>query len=105
MIVEVDVETGEVTLADPRTFTEFHVAAAGPAERGIDAVVGALGADGCVSDRDDHVWVSKATIRRLAAADSKWDAEFEAMCEYAAGKGWVDPTGECLAAHVVWVGS
>ncbi len=101
MIVEVDVGTGEVGLADPATFSELHVAARGDGD--LDGVVAALGGDACPADRAEHIWIRMDALRRLAAAaDPEWEAGFAAMCEFAAGKGWVDPTGECLAAHVVW---
>ncbi len=102
MIVEVDAETGKVGLADPATFTGLHVAAVGDGD--VDAVVAALGADGCRADEAGHVWIRMAALRRLAgaAADAEWEQGFTAMCGYAAGNGWVDPSGECLAAHVVW---
>ncbi len=102
MIVEVDARTGKVALAEPATFTELHVAAVGDGD--LEGVVAALGADGGRADEPGHVWIRIDAMRRLAGAalDSEWEEGFAAMCGYAAGKGWVDPSGEFLAAHVVW---
>lgn len=58
----------------------------------------------CALIEDDHVWVDVEVVRRLAlfSTPEGWDADFAAMVEYARGKGWLDPAGRRLRAHVEW---
>lgn len=58
---------------------------------------------GRLADRDT-AWIRAEAVRALAAgrvADG-WDAGFEAMLRYAAGKGWLSDDGTEIQAHVEW---
>jgi hypothetical protein len=50
------------------------------------------------------VFIARDPLRFWAAGQvaDDWDQRFDAMCEYAASKGWVDPTDGALQAHVEW---
>ena len=51
----------------------------------------------------DHQWLSIDALRaagaaRAAAAD--WPGQFDGMIAYATGKGWTNPDGSLVAAHI-----
>ena len=98
MIVDVDIATGSVTLDECDALNRFHVRCAADAL----AVGRALGDHGRVADKPDHVWVRIESLRELAAGkvDAEWPQRFDAMVAYAKSKGWLDPSGTCLMAHV-----
>jgi len=52
--------------------------------------------------QDEHAWISIAALQSypVVSADPEWRAGLAAMIDYAAGKGWVDGTGERLRAHI-----
>jgi hypothetical protein len=99
VLIVVDLANRSVALTEPDAFDRFSVEVAG--DGGADelmAVVdqsglGYLHADGA------HVVVDPVALRRLAggAATASWDAGFEGMCAYAAGKGWMEADGGILA--------
>ncbi len=44
-------------------------------------------------------------MRRLAgdlADDPEWNTGLEKMLAYASSKGWMDPSGTAIQAHVEW---
>ena len=49
-----------------------------------------------------HVMIPVETLRRLAAGrvPEGWDADFEAMLEYARSKGWLNDEGDAVRAHL-----
>ena len=52
---------------------------------------------------DDHVWLHISRARAAgveAAADPTFGEQFDAMIEYASGKGWLDADGSHVRAHV-----
>ena len=66
---------------------------------------GALGSFGALEG--DHAWLSIAALRAAAHAQGAaagWDADFDAMVEYASSKGWLSPDGTDVRAHVVRTG-
>ena len=97
MIVVCSPTTGEVTLRETEVFTSFYVEAP---ERSTTAnVSSALGTP--EAEPGDHVWLLIDQIRTLAGETTPdWTRDFEAMIEYAAGKGWTNNSGDMLLAHV-----
>ncbi len=87
-----------ITLEDADNFGEFHVVVDGDVAAAVDALGGRAGP----SERDNHLWVDIALVRELAtdAADTDWEARFEAMLAYAASKGWVDEPAGRVEAHI-----
>lgn len=80
-------------LHEPGRFDQFHVTVEGSLD---DVDLGDL----CRAE-DDHVWVDIAHLReRVIAADPATADDFDRMIAYAASKGWVDPAGTAVRAHV-----
>jgi hypothetical protein len=99
MIVRVD-RGGVATLEQPEDVRAFHVEALGG---DLSAVAAALGPRPAAPD--DHVWVPVDWVRQQASgrvADG-WEGDFAKMLDFASSKGWLDPAGEAIKAHVVWV--
>jgi hypothetical protein len=92
-----------VTLDQPDDLGSFKVLAVAPGEdaaalaRALDGV-GTLAGDG-------HAFIAVEAVRRLAgdrAEDPEWAAGFDKMLAYAGSKGWMDPSGTAIQAHVEW---
>lgn len=51
---------------------------------------------------DDHVFIGVDTVKSLPGApDSpEWLGGFQKMIDYAATKGWIDPSTNAIRAHV-----
>ena len=98
MIVVIDLSESRVLLQDPADFTRFSVAAEGHGD--LAEVVHQSGL-GHLKDDGEHVVVDPVALRALAgpAATDQWDEGFAGMCEYAAGKGWVEADGG-IVAHI-----
>lgn len=99
MRIVIDLSEARVLLQDPADFSRFSVGVEGEGEGDLGEVVRAAGL-GRVKD-DEHVVVDPVALRALAgaAATDEWDQGFAGMCEYAAGKGWVEPDGG-IVAHI-----
>ena len=99
MIVRVDAG-GRASLEQPEDCRAFHVEASGS---DLATVAASLGSRPPVPD--DHVWVGVDWVRQQAAGrvGPGWDADFAKMLDFAAGKGWLDGSGQAIQAHVVWV--
>lgn len=99
MIVRVD-RDAPATLEQPENCRAFHVEASGI---DLGSVAAALGSRPPAPD--DHVWVGVDWVRQQSAGrvGAGWDDEFAKMLDFAAGKGWLDDTGQAIQAHVVWV--
>jgi hypothetical protein len=105
----IELESASVTLDEPDDTKRFSVRIDGPPgatpeshlHRLGDVLVG-LGL-GRLTDGGDAL-VVRDPLRFWAAGQvaDDWDQRFEAMCEYAASKGWVDPADGALQAHVEW---
>ena len=98
MIIVIDLSESRVLLQDPADFSRFSVSVEGDgnlAEMVRQSGLGWLKEDG------EHVVVDPVALRALAgpAATDEWDDGFAGMCEYAAGKGWVEADGG-IVAHV-----
>jgi len=91
-----------VTLGEPTDCTRFDVVVHG---QGDDAALDRALASASVGVRDkDEVLVSVAAVRRLAAPEvgAGWEADFTAMLDYAAGRGWLTDDASAIRAHVEW---
>jgi len=95
---------GDVRVDEAEVFTDFHVEA--PAKLAGDDLAATMG-EGTRAD-GDHLWVAEAAVRhwvfgRTTGDGDAWDEGFSGMVEYARSKGWTDPAGTHLRAHVVHV--
>jgi hypothetical protein len=92
-----------VSLAEPEDLGSFKVLALSPAPD-PDGLAGALGGVGTMAE-DGHAFIDVDTVRRLAGAraeDPAWSEGFGKMLAYAGSKGWMDPSGTAIQAHVEW---
>ncbi len=98
MLIVIDLSESRVVLQDPGDFTRFSVVAAGGGD--LADVVRQSGL-GRLRNDGQHVVVDPVAVRALAgpAATDEWDQGFAGMCEYAAGRGWVEADGG-IVAHV-----
>ena len=100
MFVRVDLDAPSVTLEEPDDCKRFHVEVVG---EGDDAALGRVLADAGAGRLDGgDANVSVDAVRRLAAGrvGPTWDADFAAMVDSAATKGWLDSDGAAIQAHV-----
>lgn len=118
MELVVELESVSVTLHEPDDTGRFSLRVIGPPGAGpathlhrLSDVLEGLGlgrlAPAAAADTDGHgqdAFITRDPLRFWAAGQvgEDWDERFDAMCEYAATKGWVDPTDGALRAHVVW---
>jgi hypothetical protein len=103
VLVDLTVAPPSVSLTDPHDLGSFKVLAQAaqpqPTElsRALDGV-GTIAEDG-------NAFIAVDAVRRLAgdlAADPDWTAGLEKMLAYAGSKGWMDPSGTAIQAHVEW---
>lgn len=103
VLVDLTAAPASVTLADPRDLGSFkvlaHAAQPHPGElrRALEGV-------GTVAE-DGHAFIEVDAVRRLAgdlAEDPGWSEGLEKMLAYAGSKGWMDPSGTAIQAHVEW---
>ncbi|MPY94497.1 MAG: hypothetical protein GEV08_15995 [Acidimicrobiia bacterium] len=101
MFVRLAAAAGGPTLEEPADCTRFHV----EAPTGDTGEVGArLGDAGTATGAPDgHVWVDVGWVRAQAAGrvPDSWAGDFDGMLGYATKKGWLDPAGRAIQAHVV----
>ena len=91
-----------VTLEEPEDTKRFHVAVTGGSDAAM--VFGALVDAAAGRLEGDDAFVTVDSVRRLAAGrvDPDWDAELDAMIDFAKSKGWFDEAGHAIRAHVEW---
>ena len=96
MIVNVD-ESGSVALTAADDFKRFHVVASPSMAPGAIAAV----LKTSLPDEPDHVYVSIAAIRDMAAGarDADWESGFAQMLEFCGEHGWLSEDGTCVKAH------
>jgi hypothetical protein len=103
VIIRLRPDEATVSLVEPDVFTQFslHVSGEGDADA-VASVVGSTGL-GRLQPDGQHVAVDPRALRALAGTvvDEEWESGFQAMCAYAAGKGWVEADGAILA-HIEW---
>ncbi len=101
MIIRVQA-SGEVVVDEHDVFTGFHVEA--PSGLAGDDLAATMG-EGTRAD-GDYLWIAEAAVRHWLAGrpdggpDDGWDDGFSSMVAYARSKGWTDPAGTHLRAHV-----
>ncbi|GMU80000.1 MAG: hypothetical protein AMXMBFR46_27880 [Acidimicrobiia bacterium] len=100
VLVDLGPHPPTVTLEEPDDCTRFHLAVAGGDD--LARVFGALVDAAAGRLEGDHALVTVDAVRRLAAGrvGPDWDARFDGMLSYAAGKGWIDDTGNAIQAHI-----
>jgi hypothetical protein len=103
VIVSVDLGASSVALEEPSDCARFHVAATGPTDT---ARLGDVLLEHAVGRTEgDDAFIAVDALRRLAAGrvGDGWKGDFAGMLEYARTKGWLDPSGTEIQAHVEWV--
>lgn len=87
------------TLEEADDFKSFKVVAPAVLAGGLDDALGDLG---WVAEDEDHVFLRVEAVRAIAGrgADEEWGKQFDGMISYADDKGWLDPTGTAIQAHV-----
>jgi hypothetical protein len=55
-----------------------------------------------VDGDSEHVWLEIRPLQELAGRgrQADWGTRFESMIRYATDKGWVDPSGTRVRAHI-----
>jgi hypothetical protein len=98
MIIVIDLAESRVLLQQPDDFGRFSVAVEGDGD--LAEVVRQSGL-GRLKDAGEHVVVDPVALRALAGptVTGEWEDGFVGMCEYAAGKGWVEADGG-IVAHI-----
>lgn len=96
--MHLELDRGQVVLADARTFDSFHVVR--PSDVPPEPFATALQEQGAGRLVEDHVQVSTAWLR-AQAPDDAWLSKLDAMVDYAFGKGWTDEERTWVRAHVV----
>jgi hypothetical protein len=100
--VDLTAEPPALTLVEPDDCTSFDVTVSGTGDQShldralVDAGVGRT--DGT------EALVTVAAVRRMASGSvgEGWEAHFEAMVDYARGRGWLTDDAQSIRAHVVW---
>lgn len=103
-----------VTLEEPDDTKRFHVEVVGGDDLGlvfgalVDAAAGRIELEsdgpGVQPDTKPDAWITVDALRRMAkgVVGPDWDEQFDAMLDFARTKGWLDPGGNALRAHVEW---
>jgi hypothetical protein len=104
MHVTVDLTAAPVAVAlvEPDDCTSFDVTVTGTGdETDLDRALVDAGV-GRTDDKD--ALVSVTAVRRMASGSvgAGWEGDFEAMLEYAGGRGWLTDDAQSIRAHVVW---
>jgi len=100
----VDVKYGQnqttvVALSDEDDLKRFSVRA--PAGLSAELVASSLISAGAGRLDGDEAAIHVNWLRQNTAARSpQWQIDFERMLEYAASKGWMDPAGTVVIAHI-----
>ena len=103
VVVDLTSAPSGVSLAEPDDLGSFKVLARSPAPD-PDGLAAALDGVGTVAE-DGHAFIDVDAVRRLAgphADDPAWSDGFAKMLAYAGSKGWMDPSGTAIQAHVEW---
>ena len=97
MIVSIASVGGEAHVVERDDLTRLHVEAA------LDsaAVDSALRASALGRVEGEDAWLSVSALRVQGASDDPgWPQRFDAMIDYARGKGWCSADGSEVRAHV-----
>lgn len=97
MIVTVDGVAGAVTMQDVDNLGALSVQLRGCTREVASKMLAGLGRlDG------EHVWLEIKALQALSprADDTDWLSGFEGTMAYAKSKGWLDPDGTSVRAHL-----
>lgn len=103
VVVDLEGEPAEVTLAEPDDCTRFHVAVHGHGH--APAVDDALQSSGTGwLDGEGSAFVRVERVRDLASGRTgpEWADRFTGMLAHARDKGWLSNDGEAIRAHLEW---
>jgi len=91
-----------VTLEEPDDTKKFRVEVVGGRDWGL--VFGALVDAAAGRLEGDDAFITIDAVRRMAAGrvGPAWDADMQAMLDYARTKGWLDEAANSIRAHVEW---
>lgn len=97
MFVRIAGDPARADIEEPDDCTRLHVVADGVDDATAGAVLRScgMGAPG----EPGHVWLEVAALR-AAGTGADRAQRFAAMLSYATSMGWLDDTGERLAAHI-----
>jgi hypothetical protein len=95
MILVLDPAAQRASLADADNFRQLHAQLPVAGEPG-----GALAEIARLDNDGLHLWVRVARLRELGPATQAWQQRFDAMIDYARGKGWVDAAGTMVRVHI-----
>jgi hypothetical protein len=98
MIVHLTVGS-DPEVIEGQDLTQLEVLADGP-----EALGQGLGSFGRIDPDGEHVWLAIDTLGAASdpGDDPTWAGQFGDMVAYAKYKGWLDPSGEALRAHIVF---
>jgi hypothetical protein len=102
----IDLDFDAVQLAEPEDTHRFHVAIAnGHDDTQVDAELAERNAGRLDPDDDDHMWISAARVRDLAAGrvGANWSEHFDKMLRKGAKHGWYNEATDEIKAHVEWL--
>jgi hypothetical protein len=103
VVADLTVTPAAVSLTEPDDLKSFKVLARAPSPE-PEGLAKALEGVGRLAEGGD-AFIEVEAVRRLAgnrARDPEWSAGFEKMLAYAGSKGWMDPSGTAIQAHVEW---
>ena len=96
----------QATVEDAGNLKQLHAEFRGVSDRTGAQVIAASGLG---SADEEHAWLDVSALRaagdesvRAAGGDAAdWARQFDAMIAYAASKGWTDPDGSRVRAHII----
>lgn len=91
--------TAVVTLRGEDDLTRFSVQV--PKDSSAELISNALVNGGAGHLKGDEVAVDVEWLRQCTRSRSEqWNRDFERMLAYASSRGWMDPTGRAVIAHI-----
>jgi hypothetical protein len=95
----VDSATTVVTLGDEDDLSRFSIRV--PKGSSAELISNSLLTAGAGRIEGDHAAVSVEWLRRCTMSrPAQWQGDFERMLAYATSKGWMDPAGGAVMAHI-----
>jgi hypothetical protein len=103
VVVDLGADPAAVSLVEPSDCTRFHLAVRGPSDPVALGRVLAATESGWLNEQG-AAFVSIGALRRLSVGRVQpgWDTAFQTMIDWAASKGWTNPEGTAIQAHVAW---